>query len=86
MISKWRAWVDLDWAGDDREALVAVTEGVPGDLVAEKLGEAWTNETAWMEDWKEVLDAGVREAHLRSAGIGLPVESMLGFDPENPDT
>ena len=83
VISKWRAWVDLAWAGDDREALDAVTgvSGAAGDSVAERLGEAWKTETDWMAEWVPVLEAGVMKAHEKAAGVGLPVERMLGWNP-----
>ena len=40
LISKWRAWVDLAWAGDEREARQAVRSGEGGDVV-ERLAAAW---------------------------------------------
>lgn len=71
VISKWRAWVDLAWAGDGKEALRAVTSGeVDGaDEIGKRLADAWTSETAWMADWwEEALEPGLWEAHRKEAG------------------
>jgi hypothetical protein len=55
VVSKWRAWVDLAWAGDVQEARRHIREIAGGaeavDTVAERLGTVWDAETNWVEDW-----------------------------------
>jgi len=59
VISKWRAWVDLAWAGDVSRAKqhirsVAAGSGSveePEDVVAERLAGAWKHEMGDMEEW-----------------------------------
>lgn len=62
VISKWRAWVDLNYAGDVKEALKSVWAGDCGQLSVR-----WKQETAWMDEAGEemVYDAD------RLAGGGL---------------
>jgi len=57
VISKWRAWVDLAWAGDEDKARRCVrAAGADGtedgsDQVAKKVGQAWRLEMEPVEEW-----------------------------------
>jgi hypothetical protein len=54
VITKWRAWVDLAWGGDEQAARRRVQHpdaGAGGDRVLERLGEAWRTEMGPIEDW-----------------------------------
>jgi hypothetical protein len=60
VVSKWRAWVDLEWGGDWQEAAKAVWEGEAGEL-----SRRWGEDTAWMQEAGEVMS---RSADWLSAG------------------
>jgi hypothetical protein len=52
VISKWRAWVDLRFAGDQAEARRCIRAGSDdADVVVERLAVAWKGEMDWVEEW-----------------------------------
>lgn len=60
VVSKWRAWVDLEWSGDWQEAAKAVWDGEAGEL-----SRRWHEASAWMQEAGEGMS---RSADWLSAG------------------
>jgi hypothetical protein len=59
VISKWRAWVDLRFAGDQAEARRCVRAGGgddEADVVVERLAVVWKDEMSWVEEWGRDLE------------------------------
>jgi hypothetical protein len=66
VISRWRAWVDLEWGGDSAAAAAAVRDGgADADGVAERLGRAWEHEMGEVMEWIAELEwAALMNPHL----------------------
>jgi hypothetical protein len=72
VISKFRAWVDLEHAGDVAEARRQVTSGTGEDEVAERLGKAWRSEMSWVTEWGRDRENEALEAPFMTTMTGNP--------------
>jgi hypothetical protein len=74
VISKWRAWVDLRWAGDGREARRHIREVAAGaepvDAVAGRLTEQWNQEMDGIEKWGRARELEAMESPFTTTMSG----------------
>jgi len=73
VISKWRAWVDLKWAGDEDRARRCVRAHDGGeDDVAERLAVAWEQEMGDVERWGRERELEALESPFMTSVEGHP--------------